>query len=221
VIKKLKTNATLITATIIFIGGLFSLVGAFYAARQAIKDSENLDKKNEKIIELTEENARLSKQALDQITGGTSWAYIRSGLDTLHGIMDQPSIWTINVVGEIPLYDVSVTISEITHDTTKAYHLTSILVKELGTVSPSLNPEHIGMITLPKSKTMIEFQVRIKARNGEITQHIILVKKKDGHWTKAEKIFRYKPAGKGGFKKEMLSERISDDFPDKEHIEWI
>ncbi|HEV8512452.1 MAG TPA: hypothetical protein VGQ59_04220 [Cyclobacteriaceae bacterium] len=211
-------------AIIIFIGGLLSVLGVFIAARQAINDSEELDKKNKKIIELTEENARLSKQALDQITGGTSWAYVKSGLDFLHGIVDQPSIWTINVVGEIPLYDVSVVISEISHDNTlptKSYKLTPILSKEFGTVTPSLHPDHVGLITLPKNKKRTEFQVKIKARNGEITQHIIFIKKDDGHWTKAEKVFRYRPTDKGGFKKEVLSEKINDDFPDKQHVLWI
>lgn len=210
-------------AIIILIGGSLSVIGVYIAARQAMKDSVELDKKNEKIIGLTEENARLGKEALDQITGGTSWAYLRSGLDTLHGIMNQPSIWTINVVGDIPLYDVTVSISEIIHVSslpTKAHNMKTILSKEVGTVTSSLYPEQIGLITLPSDKNKVEFLARIKARNGEIIQHIIFMKMKDNYWRIAEKIFRYKPESNGRFKKEILKERIDIDFPQKD-IEWV
>ncbi|NOT73738.1 MAG: hypothetical protein HOP08_02335 [Cyclobacteriaceae bacterium] len=223
-IKKLKTNTNLIAATIIFIGGLFSVVGAFLAARQAINDGKELDSRNGQIIELTKENAKLSKQALDQITGGKSWAFIRSGLETEKGIMNQESLWTINLVGDIPLYDVSLTLYKIKHDNTlptKAHNLITVLSKHLGTITPSLHQDNIGLLTLHGDKGKIEFLVKIKARNGEITQHIILLQKEGKYWTKAEKVFRYKPADNGGFSKEVLMQKIDEDFPDKDHIEWI
>lgn len=223
-IKKLKPNSNLIAATIIFIGGLFSVIGAFLAARQAINDGKELDSKNGQIIELTKENAKLSKQALDQITGGNSWAFIKSGLETADGIMNQESIWTINLVGDIPLYDVSLTLYEVKHNKTlpnKTRELNNVLAKHFGTITPSLHPDKIGLLNLQSDNGKIEFLVKIKARNGEITQHIILLQKQDKFWAKAEKVCRYKPADNGGFRKEELKHKIDDDFPDKDQIKWI
>ena len=219
----MKKNLNLTSATIILIGGILGVLGVFLAAQQAIKDKAELDEKNKKIIGLTEENSRLSKQALDLITGGNSWAFIKCGLETSQGIIDQQAIWNINLVGNIPLYDVSLSIFEVIHDhslPTEAYDLVPILSKEVGTVTPSLHPDNIGLITLSKNKDKIEFLAKIKARNGEITQHIILMKKKDGYWSLAQKIFRYIPGNNWGFKKEILDERINEDFPER-NIEWI
>lgn len=218
-IKK-KTNLT--AAIIIFIGGLLTAFGVFLAAKQAIKDSKELDEKNKKIIELTQENANLAKQSLDQITGGTSWAYIKSGLETIDGIPSTPSIWGIIVVGEIPLYDVSITISKITHNTpinnVTSYTLEPFFQKDLGTVTPSLSPESIGIIKL-SGTNKIEYLVKIKARNGEIVQHIVLVKKQDNYWTTSQKVYRRK-LSKGVSRRELLNESTRKDFP-KQNIEWI
>jgi len=219
----MKMNPSLLAAIIILIGGITTAFGVFLAARQAIKDGNELNQKNEEIARLSQENAQLSKQALDQITGGSSWAFIKSGLEGVKGLPNQSAIWTINIVGEIPIYDVSLTVYEVTLERTsptKAYDLKTILSKNLGTITPSLQPDQIGIINLPKQKKRADLLVKIKARNGEITQHIILIQEKESYWSFAEKIFRYKPQDDGSFSREILRERINEGFPESE-IEWL
>jgi uncharacterized membrane protein YecN with MAPEG domain len=141
-------NRNMVAAILIGIGGLLGVIGAFIAARQAIRDGEELDRKNQRIAELSIENTKLTRDALDQITGGKSFGYIRSGLDTLNGIGSQ-SLWFIHVRGNILLYDVSIEVSEISHHTSppNSYGMRGIITKHLGTVVPSLFPEQIGLIT--------------------------------------------------------------------------
>jgi hypothetical protein len=158
-------NNNMIAAILIGVGGLLGVIGAFIAARQAIRDGEELDRKNQQIVELSMENTKLTRNALDQITGGKSFAYIRSGLDTLNGIVNQQSLWSIHIQGNIPLYDVSVEITRVLHHPgpPNSYEMQSIITKHLGTVVPSLFPEQIGLIDLSHFGKKVEFLVRIKA----------------------------------------------------------
>ena len=111
-----------------------------------------------------------------------------------------------------------VTLKRTVH--TKSYDLKTVISSNLGTVTPSLHPAQIGILKLPKDKKKLNLLVKIKARNGEITQHIILIKQEKDYWNFAEKILRYKPQQDGGFKREVLRERINQGFPESE-IKWL
>jgi len=222
VIKLLKSKFG-VAAFLIFLGGLISAVGALIAAKEAIDDKLAIEKKNEEIITLTKENAKLSKEALDQITGGESWTYLTIGVRTTKGIPNEFGI-SCNVVGSNPLYDVTIEISELTHKTnlpTNSTELKSIFLKDLGTLTKSLYPDMIGILKLPNDKSRIEYLSRLKMRNGVVNQHLIFVKKENGHWTMATKVYRFKQADNNAFKKEDLYTLIDEDFTDKDNIKWI
>lgn len=208
---------------IIFIGVALTAVGGLIAAWQAKKDSKLLEEKNQKIIELTEKNALLTEQALNEITGGDSWAFLRSGLQTANGIMNQKSLFNLNLQGQYPIYDVTLDISEIEYDRnlpTKAYTLNSVFSKQIGTVTKTIYSEPLWMWTPPKGKKEVEYLIKMKARNGEVVQHLILILKPDNFWSVATKVFRFNSNKEGGFAKENLLEQKDSDFPNQD-VQWI
>jgi len=211
-----------ISTVLITIGGTLSIIGAFWASIESSNDKDELLKRDKEIIELAKDNAKLSKESLNQITGGESWGYVVSGLHTMKGVLNQPFSIQINLVGEIPLYDLSVEMNEVEYKNdlpTKSYILKKVLSKKIGTLTKSLMSDSLGILYLPNKKR-VDYLIKLKARNGEITQHWIFVKKADDFWAIATKVYRFRPNSNGGFAKENLYERIDDDFPIK-NIEWL
>lgn len=210
-------------STILMIsGGILSLIGAYVASIESSNDKDELIKQDKEIIALTKENSRLSKEALNQITGGDSWGYLVSGLHTIKGIPNQSFGFSFNLVGELPLYDVTINIYDIefnNNQPTKSQTLKTIFSKEVGTLTKSLYSDILGILNLP-NKERVDYLMKLRARNGEITQHWIFMKKKDNYWAVATKVYRFRSNHNGGFSKENLMEKIDDDFPIK-NIEWI
>jgi hypothetical protein len=82
-----------------------------------------------------------------------------------------------------------------------------------------LHPASLDIIELP-SNDRVDLKVQLSAINGEITQHWIFVKKENGYWATAKKVFKYLPNNDGGFSKVELFQEIDTDFP-LERINWI
>lgn len=188
-----------------------------------------IQEKSDKITEMSQENIRLSekivelsKQSINQITGGDSWAYVSSGLHSKSGVPNQPFGLKLNHVGDNPLHDLIIEISEVEYSTgssQKSYTLKQIFNKEVGTLSKSIYSEPLGILELP-NKNRAEYKVKLKARNGEIMQHWIFIKREGNYWSTAMKVVKFKPNKDGGFSKVNLYEKIDDGFPDT-NLVWL
>lgn len=217
---------TVIGLVFILIGTAFTFLG-----QQKLSDKSNklLQEKSDEITELSHDNIKLSKsnaelsqQSLNLITGGDSWAFLSGGIYTAEGIANQPFMLILNHVGDNPLYDVKIVIYEIefnTNGTHKSHTLSKIYDKDIGTLTKTLQAESLDIIELPK-KDRVDFKIKLNARNGEITQHWILIKKSDNSWSTAKKVFKHTPNNDGGFLKIDLFQQIDPNFPVK-NIEWI
>ncbi len=193
------------------------------------KSSESLQKKSDESIvlsqlniKLSEINSELTRQSLNQITGGDSWAYLAGGIPTLEGVANQPFMLVLNHVGKDPLREVKVEISNIEFNNNtinKSHTLRSIYTKEIGSLPNTLQPKSLDIFMLP-NKNRVDLKVNLNALNGEIIQHWIFIKKENGFWTTANKVFKFIPNKEGGFSKVELFEKIDTDFPVKD-ISWI
>lgn len=198
----------------IIVGGVLTLIGAGFASYEALRDKDTT-------IELTKKQVEIAEKSLKHITGGDSWAYLTSGLHSAHGVLDQPFAIIVQLVGDYPLYDLTVTLEEIKRNADHSYNSKEILSRNIGTLTKSIRrPEIIDVMTLPKNKEKVEYIARLKARNGEIMQHWIFIKKSDGNWAVATKVYRFELKENGAFAKKDLHLQIDNDFPDK-HIAWI
>lgn len=186
-----------------------------------IKSDENivLSKVN---IKLSEINSDLTKQSLNQITGGDSWAFLSGGIPTIDGIANQPFGLVLNHVGQSPLRELNIEIYNIEFgDNTvpKSHTLTTIFKKEIGTLTNTLHPVPLDIIELP-NEDRVDLKVKLNAINGEIIQHWIFVKKENGYWSTAKKVFKFLPNKDGGFSTKELFQEIDTDFPDIS-INWL
>lgn len=93
---------------LILLGGILTLIGAFWSSKQDSNNERELNKKNLVIIEKTEEIADLNAKIVDVLTGGESFPILTFGIpDEVHGI---PSF---DIVGENAIQNVSGTLIDI------------------------------------------------------------------------------------------------------------
>lgn len=193
------------------------------------KSNASLQKKSDENIALSKVNVRLSeinsdlsKQSLDQITGGDSWAFLSGGISTLDGMANQPFMLVLNHVGQSPLRGLNIEIYNIKFsDNTvpKSHTLTTIFKKEVGTLANTLYPVSLDIIELP-NEDRVDLKVKLNAINGEIIQHWIFVKKENGYWSTAKNVFKFLPNKDGGFSRKELFHEIDTDFPETS-INWL
>ncbi len=183
------------------------------------KKSNEIAELGQQNIKLSEENADLAIQSLKYITGGESWAYLSGGVRSSKGILNQPFGLSLIHVGDNPLHDLIVDIFEVEELTQKSHTRKKVFHKEIGTVSKSVYSEPLVILELP-NKQRVDYIVILKARNGEIMQHWIFIKKADNYWSTAMKVYKFTPNKDGVFSKVVLREQVDDDFPDADLI-WI
>ena len=180
------------------------MLGALWASF-----NENRDKV--RIIELQEEIATLSNEALNQITGGDSWCYIGGGLRASGGGIwsGQPILLSFIFEGTIPMYDVSVKIYN-----TVPYGLSRELFfeKEIGTLTNTKLSYQLGMFTIPDNDR-VDYLVEINSRNGQIIQHLIYIKKDEKVWLTGTKVLRWKAIENHTYRYENLYEFVDSGFP--------
>jgi len=217
---------TVIGLVFILIGTAFTFLG-----QQKLSDQSNklLQEKSDKITELSQDNIKLSKsnadlsqQSLNLITGGDSWAFVSGGIYTAEGIANQPFMLILNHIGDNPLYDLKIEMYEIkfnNNGSNKSHTLSKIYSKDIGTLTKTLQAVSLDIIELP-NKDRVDYKIKLNARNGEITQHWIFIKKTDNSWSVATNVFKHTANNDGGFLKIDLFQKIDPDFP-VNNIEWI
>ena len=217
---------TAIGLFLILIGTGFTFIGQQKLSNQSNKllqiKSDKITELSQDNINLSKKNTELSQQSLDLITGGNSWAYLSGGIYTEDGIANQPFMMILNHVGKDPLYDLKVEIYEIEFNNSgihKSQTLTKIFSKDIGTLTNTLQSESLDIIELPK-KDRVDYKIQLKARNGEITQHWIFIKKANKSWSTATNVFKYIPNNDGGFSKVDLLKKVDPGFPE-DNIDWI
>lgn len=199
----------LLPLILIVLGGLLTLSSAYWDSIQ-----ENRDKNV--IIELQQENNRLSNQALNQITGGDTWCYLLGGARHPDGgSWNIPISYSIFVVGNYPLYDVSIEMREFSTDLIRSRQLFNI---EIGTLKKTIPSTWVPEIILPDVEK-VDYLVRISNRNGDIIQHLAFIRLSKDVWLTGTKVFRQVAVNSGGIKTIKLLETIDEGFP-KEGYKW-
>lgn len=70
----------------ILLGGIITLIGAFWTSQQDSNNEKELNKKNQIIIEKTEKISELNNQIVSAVTGGDSFPFLLFGIpDKIHG----------------------------------------------------------------------------------------------------------------------------------------
>ncbi|WP_396637870.1 hypothetical protein [Maribacter sp. R77961] len=71
---------------LILLGGILALVGAFWSSRRDLSAEKEINKKNEIIIQKTEEISELNNKIVNVLTGGNSFPVVTFGIpDRIHG----------------------------------------------------------------------------------------------------------------------------------------
>ena len=165
-----------------------------------------INEKNENIIELAIENSKLQKNALEQITGGEKFAYLSNKYWSDSGIFGYNIELVINLKGNIPLYDLNISlyeivfvdstdndigvIKEIGGNGTVSYREKLISREYFGTLHQNPTREVYKRITLTK-RPFHYYRISLRARNGEVRQHLVFYKKENAGWHFATKVFKH------------------------------
>lgn len=203
-------NGYLLPMILIIIGGLLTLSSAYWASIQGNKD-KNV------IIELQQKNIELNNQALNQINGGDTWCYLHGGARNPNGgFWNMPISYSIFMMGNYPLYDVNIEMSEYSPDLRRSRQLFKF---EIGTLKNSMRPTYLPEIILPDVEK-VDYLARINNRNGDIIQHLAFVRLSKDAWLTGTKVFRQILVNDRAIKTIELFEEIDDDFP-KEGYKWM
>ena len=196
---------------LVFIGALISAVGAVWAGIEQNRSSDILASKNDKI-------ADLSREIANSITGGSSACYITP-------IGNSIDVAALVSVGEYPLYDLSVRITDL--DLMEQMRGQPVTFESM-----QLNEKNIDLGSLPPGSFRIlgrgildihgdsrRWNIFFCGRNGVFTQ-ILRMKKVAGDWEMATKVQR-NDVGTDP-KVEIIHERISENFPRNEDgtVNW-
>lgn len=206
---------------LIIAGGTLSLIGAFFSSQQDNKDKE-------KIIELTEQNAHLAGEALNQITGGNTWAYLAPGVRFQNGLLPNLGL-VINLVGRYGLHEVKVEIFQVTRSQNPhgSTNYNKVYTRDYGTLIQSLNAldsSRLIFLNLPPGNPYSEFMVTTNARNGVVNQHLIFQRNVHDHFDYATRVFKYNQIPNdphGGFAREVLMTTIDPNFQNPQNIQWL
>ncbi len=185
-------------------------------SRENLEFAKSLKILSDRNIALSEENANLLKSSLEQITGGESYPYIRARTWYFDGKPNDQFEILLLCNGKIPIYDLSVEINEVNIFNNKEnihdFSRTPVYKRKIGTFKQSIDDEILLNINL-SSKEKIYFEIKYKARNGDFTQDLALVKI-GNRWANRTRIRKYiYDESNNGFEILLLKEENSPDFP--------
>ena len=197
-------------AALACIGALISASGALWATHeqnksQKLADTQTIEIKqlNTKILVLSEENKNLAKEGISSITGGDGFAYI----DILKGLF--PNALAPAVISEstYPQYDLSIRFYD--EDKDHSIQIAQPLTLNIATLPPGQSILHrIPSFDLDNKIDYAKFNLFISARNGSFFEELHL-RKVDGDWFSAFRVFRMTPSGE----KMLLLERAMEKYP--------
>ena len=84
------------------VGGVLALIGAFWSAQKDVQTEKELNRKNEIIIQKTEEISELNNKIVNVLTGGDSYPYVILG--SFDGKIGSP---TLSLIGENAIPNIS------------------------------------------------------------------------------------------------------------------
>ncbi len=223
----MKINPSIIFLTI---GGLFSIIGVFLS----FIESSTRDKA---MLKIATENAQTSKQNLELISGGNTFAYLSNYYWCDDGIGGDTIKLVINIDGMHPIYDLRISLYEIDFDFEKTEqdlekerndpnreirrsNQRLLLDKSIGTLGKGITREEYCQVTLNQNKYKNYFLVKFRARNGESTQHIMFRRREDKRWDYATKVIQYIYDKENVFTVKTIFEKNDKNFP-KEEIKWF
>jgi cell division protein FtsB len=216
-------------AILILIGLILSAIGGFMTAHKAWRNEKIVNNKNEEIkalakenVNLIQENKKLTNEALAQITGGDSWAYLDVGARSAQGILPNCGI-IVQLVGDHPLTSVSILFSERIKKGQGAALDTPLINVTLPVIQHNLmnfNDRYIGHFQLEMEKREdVWYHATINSRNGSVEQLINIKKIQNKGWLMATRVKRFIHIGNGAYKPEILLEKYDEGFP-KEGFHW-
>lgn len=185
---------------LILLAAILGAVGALWASHQQTEFERKLGAKNEEI-------AKLTKETLDSVTGGDSFAYLG-----ITGLSDEDGSGRLFLIhqGEHPLFDVGIRIVDLEKFDAYEGHPPSFeILQETDTYrsvsavaagySADLGPFQIG------TGDTRRFNVFFVARNGGFTQ-LIRYRRVEGQWRWATKVMRDSTH-------EVLLEKVEPKYP--------
>lgn len=197
-------------AALACIGALISAGGALWASHEqnkSQKESETqvvqIKQLNTKILALSEESRVLAKEGIASITGGDGFAYV----DILKGFFPGALSPAIISESEYPQYDLSIRFFD--EDKNHEEQISQPLILNIATLPPGQSVFHrIPAFDIEKKDDYARFNLFISARNGSFIEELRL-RKVDGDWFSAFRVFRNKPNGD----KILLMERAMEKYP--------
>jgi hypothetical protein len=217
-------NNSYLPLILMIIGGVLGLLGAITTAYQQNAFQDQLSALSRKNAELSENNTKLTEQALTAVTGGDSYCTVEFFPYEAHNIFNV----LIHNKGEYPLYDIRVQLID-------ADALEQPLVNTLGESEKRGETFNVGTIPANRTRYLTDIEIkgtdrkrygiRIWARNGYFGTSLHL-KRLNGHWYRAwitkgfyatdqplsdQRIFERK--ADGGYPKDEKGEPIWNSIP--------
>lgn len=213
---------TILGIILIGIGTLFTILGQ---QKNTDISNQQLNNKTDRIQTLSEENIQLNKE-INKLNSKIS-GYLTGDsfcVATFEKYNDELEIVNINISneGENPLYDLTMSITEIEDDPKgkvfkNAEEFYRELVKDLTTNLGTIAPKHGRMFPVRwpyLKKTNRNYNITFNTRNGDFTQfsRSLFV---NGQWRTAIRVFRQNPDN-------PLYEKVDPEYPrnEKGEVKW-
>lgn len=203
---------------VIFIGVMICAIGVFWASIEQSKSER-------KIVEKSEEIARLNEKITGSITGGNSFAYV---LFLSINMELNSSLLSVVQKGDYPLYDISIRIVDVDKFSLFKNQEGPLDYNKISKAEKVLNIGNLGSghstILAPwkfPNKNSVNYNIFIGARNGLITE-LVRMKRVNGVWKTAYKVIRQIFEKDMKVEVETLLEKIDPDFPTNIHgeVDW-
>ena len=216
--SKPKLDRTIVVAkTIVVVGVVISAIGVFWASQQ--QDSFNL-----KLLNKSEEIARLNQELANSVIGGDSFCYLT--VPNLDSVTTYGLVFAIHQ-GEHNLYDVEARIVDLDKWDQLEGNLTFTKVDQtetnisIGNLVSHYWPDYrkLCRITFDNGNTR-RFNIFFSARNGFWRQSLRF-KKIHGKWVYATKVYRDEKV-EGKVEGKVIYEKVDDEFPRtaEGNVEW-
>lgn len=209
---------------LILLGAILAATGGFWANKQSerkdrerdsltIEFQKKLDEKNQKIIEKTEEVARLSQTVADFLSGGNSFCYVLLSNINDGQIANQGGYLTVLHSGKFPLYEVQIRTVDLKNMPSNAKTLEELtkndIILNFPTLTPNLNSIQ-GTIHFD-NKTELRYNIFITSRSGIFTQ-LLRYKKINSKWVYAT-VVKKTIAYKDSTKEVVIYNKIEKGYP--------
>ena len=191
---------------LILLGGIITLIGAFWSANRDLNSERELNEKNKVIIQKTEEIAGLNDKIVNVLTGGNSFPYVIFGIpDKKHG---SPSL---HLKGENAIQNVSgsfIDVRELRKDQRKGNLISNVGINfSKNIISPAYAQFVINERTYFDLSKGGRYMIHYYTPYNTFTQHLAIEPStKDGFPLQAYQIYK-------GNNKELIYTSYPDNFP--------